>query len=116
MRFTIYDVYDNSVGGCEFASIWDNDYRFNNALKSIGQVKCLDFENTCTTCITGTNLGWFCIWDIKERTLLRMFKASNPDRASEVHTCNLIRSASNNQLAFTYSVMSKDIVMHTIKI
>jgi len=29
LRFTIYDVYDDSVGGTEHALIWDKQYRFD---------------------------------------------------------------------------------------
>ena len=36
MRFTIYDVYDNTVGGIEIALVWDNNYRFDTKVKSIG--------------------------------------------------------------------------------
>ena len=44
MRFTIYDVYDDSMGGCSYALVWDNDYRFNKKIAALGSVKSMDFE------------------------------------------------------------------------
>ena len=54
MRFTIYDVYDNNTGGCDYGMTWDKDYRFDERLRFMGQLLCLDFEQTCTTFITGS--------------------------------------------------------------
>ena len=44
MRFTIYDVYDDSVGGCSSTLVWDNDYRFIKKLAVLGAIKSMDFE------------------------------------------------------------------------
>ena len=45
-RFTIYDVYD-ADGACECELVWDNNYMFDKKLKSLGQINCLDFEESC---------------------------------------------------------------------
>ena len=77
-RFSIFYIQDDNVGSADFNLIWDNDYRFNRTLKSMGQVLCLDFEKNAKTFITGTQCGWVCVWDLNDRVLKHRVRVKNP--------------------------------------
>mmetsp|Transcript_27145 Transcript_27145/g.41301 ORF Transcript_27145/g.41301 Transcript_27145/m.41301 type:complete len:263 (-) Transcript_27145:939-1727(-) len=54
MKFTIYYIYDDNVGGSDFQVVWSKDYRFDKHIRTMGQIISLDFEDRCVTFITGT--------------------------------------------------------------
>lgn len=121
MRFTIYNVYDDQIGGCEYSLVWDNDFRFTPKLSKFGNVMCLDFDRSCTTCITGSSTGWIIIWDIAEERLLRKFRNIDPEktqvpRPKVLLPCYIIKTMIGNKLAFTYDVVSGTLLMHRTKI
>jgi len=66
MRFTIYDIYDNSSGGTDYNLLWDHCYRFIREQKCLGQIECIDFEKECKTFVSGTSLNWIMLWDMKQ--------------------------------------------------
>ena len=77
LRFSIFYIQDDNIGGTDFSLIWDNDYRFNRQLKQMGQILSLDFENSCKTFVVGTQLGWICLWDFSERAMRYRIRVKN---------------------------------------
>ena len=71
-RFTVYDICDNGNSGTEYTLLWDHCYRFDMEQKVMGQIECADFGDGCKTLVTGTNLCWIILWDIKQKVLLRI--------------------------------------------
>lgn len=100
LRFQIYNMYDDQLGQVEYYMVWDNDLRFNKALRSLGKIISLDFENDLKTFITGTNLGWICVWDLENKQHLRKFQVLDGTRPDQ---CNLVRDFSNEKIIVSYS-------------
>ena len=115
-RFTIYDVYDNAANGCDYHVVWDNDFRFDQTLSNLGFITCLDFEQTCTTCLTGTSNGWILMWDLGEQYLLKKFKAVDPRCQTAKVNVNMIRTHTENKFCYSYDESTQALWMHTLHI
>ena len=57
----------------EITEIWDNDIRFDKEIRSLGKFTSIDFDDKCKTFVTGTNMGWICVWDLVKREFLSKF-------------------------------------------
>jgi hypothetical protein len=62
--FSIYSVYDDGSHNSEKDEIWTFDYSHDKEIREIGKITSLDFGNNCKSFITGSNLGWICIWSL----------------------------------------------------
>lgn len=63
-KFTIFYIQDDGEGGVDSQEIYTKDYKFDPKFKAMGQILNLDFEDDCTTFVTGTSLGWIQIWSL----------------------------------------------------
>ena len=113
MRFTIYDIFDDTSGGSEYQMLWDKNYRFDPKLKDLGQIECIDFEKRGCEFLTGSNLGWICIWDLKFKFLLRKFRNFSVEGPFE--SVNIIRTLNDYKHIIVYNKNSKRLVLHSIK-
>jgi hypothetical protein len=68
----------------------------------MGKLISLDFENKCKTFITGTNLGWVCIWNLEEKELMSTFQIRN-EITGRPDVCNLLRNHDGENTVLAYS-------------
>ena len=77
-RFAIYYLYDEEYAGADQNLVWEMNYRFDNSVKKYGMHSCIDFEDGCSTFISGTNIGYVCVWSLDKRVMLSSFRVINP--------------------------------------
>jgi len=68
----------------------------------LGKLISLDFENKCKTFITGTNLGWICIWNLEDKELMSKFQIRN-EITRRPDVCNLLRDHDGENTVLSYS-------------
>ena len=115
MKFTIYYIYDDNIGGCDYQVVWSKDYRFDRSIRAMGQIISLDFEQQCVTFITGTAQGWICIWDLQEKRILRRIRVVNPETGC-FEACNLIRNMNMEKNILSCDATTKNLFLITTDI
>ena len=86
----------------EVVEVWDNDLRSDPKVRSLGKLISLDFENQCKTFITGTNLGWVCIWNLDDKELMSKFQVRD-EITRRPDVCNLLRDHDGENTVLSYS-------------
>ena len=68
--------------------------------------------------MTGSNLGYICIWDIPDKSLLRIFRISNPYTPKTIpfENVNYIKSVRFSMLICSFSAESGDLLLHEVKV
>jgi hypothetical protein len=94
LRYSIYYIQDDNMGSADFTLIWNNDYRFDKHLKSMGQILTMDFHKSCKTFITGSQLGWICIWSLCDRVLMHRIRVKAPG-SDQIQMCNIVKMFSD---------------------
>lgn len=67
--FQVYYVYEEEQSGCEMDKVWEVEFRFSREYSRFGQHRCFDFEQECASFVSGTTLGYLCLWNLKDRKL-----------------------------------------------
>jgi hypothetical protein len=110
--FSVYTVCDDGNGNSEISEkdeIWTLDYTHDKELKYIGKITSLDFNNSCTSFVTGSNLGWICIWGLEHRELKSKFKISLDDCPERLLQCDLLRDFNDERLLIHYENKSMNL-------
>ena len=54
------------------------DYKFDRQIRQYGKILSVDFTHDCERFVTGTNSGYVCFWDIKQKQIIHKYKVINP--------------------------------------
>lgn len=80
----------------------------------MGQILTLDFEDTCTTFVTGTSLGWVQIWSLQNKCLTRRFRTVE-GIGKQIYVPNVVRILNIDKAIISYSILTKQLVITSIK-
>ena len=104
-RLAIYDVYDEYCAGADHKLLWDMNYRFDNSVKKYGMHTCVDFEDKGLTFVSGTNIGYVCVWSLEKREMLSSFRVINP-QTEKPQSIDLIRNMHLDSRVVTFDTLT----------